>query len=70
MSYWMWFFGLIIVFLIVMEESIYYLWNRYVYGPNHERINRWKHRTNKVIHLFKRKHKEGGRETNQEKSSI
>jgi len=37
----MWFWVIFILLLIIAEESIYYSWNRYVYGPNFEGKRKW-----------------------------
>ncbi|ULT59144.1 hypothetical protein L1999_11730 [Neobacillus drentensis] len=54
---------------VVLEESIYYSWNRYVYGKNVERRGKWKHRWLVVLRLFKRNKRIVVETKNQEKSS-
>ncbi|MBO0961838.1 hypothetical protein J1P26_19210 [Neobacillus sp. MM2021_6] len=55
--------------LMVLEESIYYFWNRYVYGPNVERKRKWNNRLKAVWRFFKRKQVVEIHEMNKEKSS-
>ncbi|WML39319.1 hypothetical protein RCG19_19370 [Neobacillus sp. OS1-2] len=55
--------------LMVLEESIYYFWNRYVYGPNVERKRKWNSRLKAVWRFFKRKQVVEIHEMNKEKSS-
>ncbi|EKN65713.1 hypothetical protein BABA_19011 [Neobacillus bataviensis LMG 21833] len=55
--------------VIVLEESIYYFWNRYVYGPNEERTRKWKNRLKTIRGFLKRKQYDNIQETNNEKSS-
>jgi hypothetical protein len=35
---------MIYVLFIILEEFIYYFWNRYVYGPKEKRPRIWKNR--------------------------
>ncbi|MEH7073191.1 hypothetical protein [Neobacillus drentensis] len=37
----MWFWIFLILLFIGVEETIYYAWNRYVYGPNFEGKRKW-----------------------------
>ena len=55
--------------LMVLEESIYYTWNRYVYGPNEERKRKWKTRLKTVKSVFKIKQVVEIHDMNNEKSS-
>lgn len=55
--------------LMFLEESIYYFWNQYVFGPNVERKRKWRKRAKTIISFFKRKQKVDIQETNNEKSS-
>lgn len=57
------------VLLLIMEESIYYFWNRYVYGPDYERRNKWKKRMMSIVSFFKKKKEEEMQEQNTEGSS-
>ncbi|GHH96842.1 hypothetical protein [Neobacillus kokaensis] len=41
MWYWMTLFILVIVLIAVLEELIYYFWNRYVYGKRQRKHGRW-----------------------------
>ncbi|MFJ7726489.1 hypothetical protein ACIQXV_10015 [Neobacillus sp. NPDC097160] len=68
MSYWMTTTALFFGLFIVIEESIYYFWNRYVYGPNEERKRKWKERAKAILRIFKRKQYIDIQETNNEKS--
>ncbi|MEH7094285.1 hypothetical protein [Neobacillus vireti] len=54
---------------VVLEESIYYSWNRYVYGKNVEMRGKWKNRWLVVLRFFKRNKQIVVEATNQEKSS-
>ncbi|MBT2658201.1 hypothetical protein J7E81_23660 [Bacillus sp. ISL-18] len=54
---------------VVLEESIYYSWNRYVYGKNVEMGGKWKNRWLVVLRLFKRDKPIVIETSNQEKSS-
>lgn len=77
MSYWVTVFALFIVLLLVVEELIYYSWNRYVYGPNLERKAKWKNsmisiwkKLTKIIVFFKKKQPTDIQEAKNEKSSM
>ncbi|MDQ1146365.1 hypothetical protein QE429_003192 [Bacillus sp. SORGH_AS 510] len=77
MSYWVTVFILFIVLLLVVEELIYYFWNRYVYGPNIERKAKWKNRRislwkklKTIIFIFKKKQPTDIQDANNEKSSM
>ncbi|MGJ7909789.1 hypothetical protein [Neobacillus sp. LXY-1] len=52
---WVWIF-LIYFLLILLEESIYYWWNRYLYGKNEELFNKWRSRISRFTQILKRKH--------------
>lgn len=54
---------------VVLEESIYYSWNRYVYGKNVEMRGKWKNRLLVVLRFFKRNKPIVVETNNQEKSS-
>jgi hypothetical protein len=54
---------------VVLEESIYYSWKRYVYGKNMEMRRIWKIRLFVVLRLFKRTKPIVIETNNQEKSS-
>jgi hypothetical protein len=69
MLFWITICGLFFGLLLIIEEVIYYSWNRYVYGPNLERKRKWKKRLTAVLRLFKRKHQTEIHETESEKSS-
>ncbi|WHY79684.1 hypothetical protein QNH20_11280 [Neobacillus sp. WH10] len=62
----------IIIFCIfvIIEESIYYFWNRYVYGPNVETKMKWKKRVKRLQSILIKKPAVESRESNQEKSSL
>ncbi|MEH7438351.1 hypothetical protein V7182_12815 [Neobacillus drentensis] len=77
MSYWITIFVLFIVLFLVVEELIYYFWNRYVYGPNLERKSNWKKRITTIwkvmttfFTFFKKKQPIEIQEANEEKSSM
>ncbi|MGG3563056.1 hypothetical protein ABES03_15795 [Neobacillus rhizosphaerae] len=77
MSYWITVFVLFIALFIVVEELIYYFWNRIVYGPNLERRSKWKKRMitfwkviTTILTLFKKKRPIEIQEANEEKSSM
>ncbi|MGG3470662.1 hypothetical protein ABES02_24645 [Neobacillus pocheonensis] len=70
MWYWASIFALLCCLFLIIEELIYYLWNRYVYGPNFESQNRWKKRYNAFVRFFKRKTNTDIHENNNEKSSL
>ncbi|MFJ5761276.1 hypothetical protein ACIQAA_19660 [Neobacillus sp. NPDC093182] len=42
MWYWISIAAGIYILFIILEESVYYLWNRYVYGPKERKSSRWK----------------------------
>ncbi len=42
MWYWIGMAAGIYILFIILEESVYYLWNRYVYGPKERKARRWK----------------------------
>jgi hypothetical protein len=42
MWYWILMAAGIYILFIVLEESVYYLWNRCVYGPKERKAKRWK----------------------------
>lgn len=42
MWYWITMAAGIYILFIILEESVYYLWNRYVYGPKERKARRWK----------------------------
>jgi hypothetical protein len=42
MWYWISIAAGIYILFIILEESVYYLWNRYVYGPKERKARRWK----------------------------
>ncbi|MCH6264013.1 MULTISPECIES: hypothetical protein [Neobacillus] len=63
---------MVILSIFVIEETTYYFWNRYVYGPNVQRIEIWKNRFPILVMLIRRKHKntETTEPNNHEKSSL
>jgi len=69
---WFWLTFCIIIFgiFVIIEESIYYFWNRYVYGPNVETKMKWKKSVKRLLSIVKKKPVVESRETNQEKSSL
>ncbi|WP_066064631.1 hypothetical protein [Neobacillus soli] len=69
MWYWITISTLFILLLIVIEESIYYFWNRYVYGTNDVRRRKWTKRLTSVITFFKRKRTAEIHETKKEESA-
>jgi hypothetical protein len=42
MWYWIAVALSIYILFIILEESVYYLWNRYVYGPKERKARFWK----------------------------
>jgi len=54
---------------LVLEESIYYSWNRYVYGKKMDMRLIWKNRLFVVLRFFKRSKPIVMETNNQEKSS-
>lgn len=54
MWFWITISVIVFVFLLVVEELIYYFWNRYVYGENYERKRRWWSRLSVGGVIFKR----------------
>lgn len=41
MSDWITIFAIVIIVIAVVEELIYYIWNRYLYGKKEKRQRRW-----------------------------
>lgn len=70
MWFWLTFYAIIFVLLLIIEELIYYFWNRYVYGPNVERKTIWKKRIKWMLAIFRKKPAVEIRETNHEESSL
>ncbi|MDN3015278.1 hypothetical protein PH210_03535 [Paenibacillus sp. BSR1-1] len=70
MWYWAGIFALFCCLFLIIEEIVYYLWNRYVYGPNYEGKSKWKNRAKAFIRLFKRKSPTGIHETHKEESPL
>ncbi|MCM3726911.1 hypothetical protein M3226_14580 [Neobacillus cucumis] len=69
MSIWFMISGAFLL-IVLLEESIYYGWNRYVYGKNNQMRSKRKNRLFVVLEFFKQKKKSIDIETNhQEKSS-
>ena len=68
MSVWLMITAAFFLF-VVLEESIYYSWNRYVYGKNMEMRRKWKNRLFVVLRFFKRTKPIVIETNNQEKSS-
>jgi len=68
MSVWLIITAAFLLF-VVLEESIYYSWNRYVYGKNTEIRGKWKNRWLVVLRFFKRNKPIVVGTNNQEKSS-
>jgi hypothetical protein len=65
-----WFWITVLFFLLfIMEELIYYLWNRYIYGANNEKNRKWQNRLTMIITFFKRKKPIDIQEVEQQKSS-
>jgi hypothetical protein len=54
MWFWITISALCFVLLLIVEEFIYYFWNRYVYGANYERKRRWWGRLSASGVIFKR----------------
>ncbi|WP_160718998.1 hypothetical protein [Bacillus sp. USDA818B3_A] len=54
MSIWYRLIGLFFLFVLI-EEAIYYSWNRYLYGKDFGRRQKWKTRLLLVFSFFKRK---------------
>ncbi|MCL6572382.1 MAG: hypothetical protein K6T88_11965 [Bacillus sp. (in: Bacteria)] len=69
MWFWITITTLSFILLIIIEESIYYFWNRYVFGPNNARRNKWKSRFTAISTFFKRRSTTELHETNKTKSS-
>jgi hypothetical protein len=44
MWYWIGMAAFIYFLFIILEESIYLLWNRYVYGPKQRKARLWNNR--------------------------
>lgn len=63
---------MVILSIFVIEESTYYFWNRYVYGPNVQRTEKWKNWLAILVMLIRRKHKntEPTEPNNHEKGSL
>ncbi|WP_423802060.1 hypothetical protein [Neobacillus sp. SAB-20_R2A] len=63
---------MVILSIFVIEETTNYFWNRYVYGPNVQRKEKWKNRFSILVMLIRRKHKntETTEPNNHEKSSL
>ncbi|ETI67723.1 hypothetical protein [Neobacillus vireti] len=70
MSFWITICGLFFGLLLIIEELIYFSWNRYVYGPNLERKMKRKNRIKWLLALFKRKTVAEIHETNQKESPL
>ncbi|MFF2448130.1 hypothetical protein ACFVSW_13615 [Neobacillus sp. NPDC058068] len=70
MSFWITICGLFFGLLLIIEELIYFSWNRYVYGPNLERKMKRKKRIKWLLALFKRKAPAEIHETNQKESPM
>lgn len=65
-----WYMLTVLLFLLILfEESIYYGWNRYLYGENIEMKEKWKKRIFQVISLLKRNKQVIIQQSDQEKSS-
>jgi hypothetical protein len=45
MWYWMGIIVFTYLLFILLEESMYYLWNRFVFGPKERKTRLWKSRT-------------------------
>lgn len=41
MSDWITIFAIVIIVIAVVEELIYYIWNRYLYGKKEKKQRRW-----------------------------
>jgi hypothetical protein len=54
---------------VFLEESIYYSWNRYIFGKNVEMRRKWKNRLLVVLTFFKRNKPIVVETNNREKSS-
>ncbi|PLS07217.1 hypothetical protein [Neobacillus cucumis] len=64
------FWGTVLFLLfVILEEAIYYSWNRYLYGKNIEMRQKWKTRILNVRSLFRRKKQMVIQHSDQEKSS-
>ncbi|MEH7355656.1 hypothetical protein V7150_19190 [Neobacillus drentensis] len=70
MGVWLTFCIIIFGIFVIIEELIYYFWNRYVYGPNVETKMKWKKRVKRLQSIYKKKPAVESRESNQEKSSL
>ncbi|MEH7414609.1 hypothetical protein V7266_04850 [Neobacillus drentensis] len=68
MSVWIMILAAFLLF-IVLEETIYYSWNRYVYGKNYLMRQKWKNRFLHVLAVFKRNKSIDVETNHQEKSS-
>jgi len=55
MGVWLTFCIIIFGIFVIIEESIYYFWNRYVYGPNVETKMKWKKRFKRLQSILKKK---------------
>ncbi|MED1470457.1 hypothetical protein [Bacillus salipaludis] len=51
---WLWISIGLLVFLIVLEESVNWGWKRYLFGPNLKRKEKWEYRMNSVRGLWRK----------------
>ncbi|WP_066397385.1 hypothetical protein [Neobacillus mesonae] len=55
MSDWITIFAIVIIMIAVVEELIYYIWNRYLYGKKEKRQRRWLQKLVLLISRIKKK---------------
>ncbi len=68
MSVWFW-ITVLFFLLVIVEELIYYLWNRYIYEAKNERCEKRKNRMIAILTFFKKKQPIEFQEVDQQKSS-
>jgi hypothetical protein len=56
MWYWIGMAAFIYFLFIILEESIYLLWNRYIYGPKQRKARLWNNRITLGIAFLIRLH--------------
>jgi hypothetical protein len=69
MWYWIGMAISIYLLFIILEESIYILWNRYVFGPKERKIRLWKNRITLGISFLIRLHLKESRQKHTHKVS-
>jgi hypothetical protein len=69
MWYWIGMAISIYLLFIILEELIYILWNRYVFGPKERKIRLWKNRITLGIAFLIRLHLKESRQKHTDKVS-